>query len=161
MKMLRRVAAVVTLLVAGVAAVQADDITNLYIHTKTGEKIVLRFVDRPTISFNPANALIIKSATTTTAVKGFALIDKITFDKASGISDAMTDTDGEIRPTGVRTVSLVGFKAGTRVTVCSVNGQVLRSFATEGEDVTDISLEAYGSGVYIISAGETVCKIAI
>lgn len=161
MKMLRRIAAVATLLVAGATAAQADDISNLYIHTKTGEKIVLRFADRPTISFNRANALIIKSATTTTTVKGFALIDKITFDKAAGINDAVSDRDGQIRPSDVRTVSLTGFKAGTRVTVCSVSGQVLQSFATGDEDVTDISLESYGSGVYIISAGETVCKIAI
>ncbi len=160
MKILKKVAVAVSLLVAAFTA-HAADVSNLYIHTKSGEKITLRFVDHPTITFNAANALVIKSATTTTMIKGFALVNKITFDKSAGINDAVADVNGEIRPSGVNVVSLTGFKAGTPVSVCSVNGQVLLSFETDGEPVTDISLDNYGKGVYVIAAGDVVCKMAI
>lgn len=160
MKMLRRFAALVMLAATAVFAAQAADVSNLYIHTKKGETITLRFADRPSISFNKANALIIKSATTLTMVKGFALIHKITFDKPSGIEDAVAETKGEIRG-GYKTVSLTGFKPGTQVAVYSVGGRVLRSFAIDETGAADVSLEAFESGVYIISAGENVFKMAI
>lgn len=162
MRILRRLLAIAALALAPAFAAYAEECTNLYLHTKAGEKIGFRFADTPSITFNRANALIIKSdALEVAMVKGFSTVDKITFDDAAGITDIEADAQGVITPGAGNVVTLSGFGEGTAVTVSNLSGQVLRTVSTVADGVTEVSLDAYGKGVYIIAAGDVVCKVAI
>lgn len=161
MRILRRLLAIAALTLAPLSAAYADECTNLYLHTKTGEKIGFRFADTPKITFNRSNALVIKSATTTTMVKGFSTVHKITFGDAAGIADIAADAQGVINSGENNVITLSGFADNTPVTVCNLNGQVLQTVRTAADVTTEISLDAYGKGVYVIAAGDVVCKIAI
>ncbi len=160
MKVLTRLLAIAALVLAPVAAAYADECTNLYLHTKAGEKIGFRFADKPNITFNRANALIIKSDVTEVMVKGFSTVDKITFDDAAGITDVEADAQGAICPGANNLVTLSGFAEGTNVTVSNLNGQVLQTVSTVADGVTEVSLDAYGKGVYINADDDVVCKFA-
>lgn len=140
---------------------RADD-TTLSIHLKDNSKIVLKFADEPKIKFNRANALIISSNATQTMVQGFSTVTKITFDTpVGGIDDITADSEGTIKATGRNTFTLVGFKAGTPLTVTGLNGVVHLSSTIEGPDSVDIPLDDLTPGYYLIAAGDVVCKVAI
>ena len=154
--------AIAALALAPAFAAYADECTNLYLHSKSGEKIGFRFADKPTITFNRANALIIKSdALEVAMVKGFSTVDKITFDDAAGVTDIQADAQATITPSAGNVVLLSGFAEGTIVKVSNLSGQVLATVTTAGEGVTEVSLDTYGKGVYVIAAGEVACKVAI
>lgn len=161
MRILNRLLAITVLALAPVFTAYADESTNLYLHTKTGEKIGFSFAGTPKITFNRSNALVIKSATTEMMVKGFSTVHKITFGDAAGHADVVTDTKGVITPGENNTITLSGFADNTLVTVYNLNGQILRTLRTIPEGTTEISLNVYGKGTYIITACEVVCKIAI
>lgn len=144
-----------------VFALRAED-TKLYIHFKDGSQIALNFADRTRITFNKYNALRITSKSLDgTLTKGIGEVHKITFDDAAGLDDITADTKGTIKPSQGNMFSLIGFKAGTPLTVTGLNGVVYISTTIDGPDSVDISLDGYASGYYIIAAGDVACKIAV
>ena len=55
MRLLRRLLAIAALALAPAYAAYADECTNLYLHSKSGEKIGFRFAYNTHIKFNRSN----------------------------------------------------------------------------------------------------------
>lgn len=162
MKVIKRLFACAALLaIAGVATLQAADISSVCLHLTTGEKLFFAFENQPTMTFGENNSLVVKDATKSVSTNAFDKLKKITFDSPAGISDAIVDAEGEISRESADSFTLAGFKEGTVVTVTSVNGICLATVKIENEKPVAISLAGYGNGVYIISAGAVSCKVAI
>lgn len=149
------------LTVIGVFSVRSFGQSNICLHLKSGEKIIMNFEDSPVMSFDDKHALTINDAKKSVTTHAFDKLHKVTFNESAGISDVTKDSNGEIIRVSPVDLSLVGFKEGTEVTVISTNGVVVLSGTVENEKSFDISFEGYAKGVYIVAAGDATYKIAI
>lgn len=136
---------------------------SLTINFVRGAAMTLNFSDSPEISFEKGtNALKIKTATTETVVKAFNNVRQITFDYSqAGIEDVTADADGVIKVLPDNAVALSGFAPATAVTVVNVAGVTVGSYETDSEGKLEISLASLSKDVYIVAAGEELCKIVI
>lgn len=149
------------LTVIGVFSISSFGQSNICLHLKSGEKLIMNFEDSPVMSFDDNHALTINDTKKSVTTHAFDKLHKVTFNEFAGISDVMNDCNGEIIRVSPVDLSLVGFKDGTAVTVISTNGTVLLSGSVESDKPFDISFKGYPKGVYIIAAGEVTYKIAI
>lgn len=147
--------------VLGLFSVRTYGQSNICLHLKTGEKILMNFEDSPVMSFDENNTLTINDTKKSVTTHTFDKLHKLTFNESAGINDVVKDSNGKIIHVSPVDLSLVGFKAGTEVSVLSTNGVIMLTGTIEEGCQFDISFEAYAKGVYIIAAGDVTCKIAI
>lgn len=158
MRIIKRLLCLTALAVAFSAGAEGN---NIWLHLKSGEKVIFNFDNHPIMSFDHNNIMTVKDAKKSVTTKAFSLLHKMTFVDASGINDAIVDKDGKIMHVTPADLTLVGFKAGTQVTVTTAAGVTLLSKTIEDESPVDISLGGYAPGVYIVVAGNMSYKIAI
>lgn len=160
MRIIKRLAVILSLIAVTMPSLSADEGVKLHIHFKSGEKMELDFADRPTISFNSRDALKIQSASMSMKVKAFSTVDKITFDDQTGIADAIS-ADKQIKAESSKKVTLSGFKAGTKVNVIGINGVIYLTAKVDNEDRFELSLDELEPGAYVIAADNELCKLMI
>lgn len=160
MRIIRRLAVVLSAIAMAIPSMSADDGAKVYIHFNNGEKMELDFADRPTISFNSKNALKIQSAAMSMKVKAFSTVDRITFSDQAGIDDIAAD-GAQINTEKGNKVAFLGFKEGTKVSVIGVDGIVYMSATIDDENRFELSLDRLGKGVYLVAADKEICKLVI
>ncbi len=160
MRIIRRLAVLLSAIAMAIPLMSADDGSKVYIHFKNGEQMEFDFADRPTISFNSKNALKIQSKAMSMKVKAFSTVDKITFSDHAGINDVAADGE-QINPEGGNKVALLGFKEGTKVTVVGVDGAICITATVDNATRFELSLDSLGKGVYVIAADQEICKLVI
>lgn len=130
---------------------------RICLHLNSGESVSFPFLHHPVLTFE-GNQLQITYKTSQVSVYDYNTVRKITFEDVSGIRHVAGDT-GRITSQG-GLVTLTGFSAGTRVSVASVNGQVLLSDTMSGAEPYCIDLSRYSKNVYIITANAVSYKVS-
>lgn len=149
------------LALACAGAVSAAESQNICLHLKTGEKVVMKFDSKTSLSFGDNNAMTLRSAGKVVKVCEFDQLQKVSFGDAAGINDVVSDADGKFVYSTPDDLSLIGFKPGTQVNVVSASGVALLTATIETSEPYIIRLDNYAKGVYIVSAGKLTYKIAI
>ena len=153
---LRAIAIATALATAGAGPATAAEV-SVCLHLNSGEKVSFPFLHHPVLTFE-GNQLQITYKTSQVSVHDYNTVRKITFDDVSGIRQVADDT-GRITSQG-GLVTLTGFRAGTTVSVVSVNGQVLLSDTMTGAEPYCIDLSQYSRNVYIITADVVSYKVS-
>jgi len=145
----------------GAFSAKAADGSNIYLHLKTGEKVVFSFANRPVMTFGDDNSMTIEDKNKSVTTNAFDKLHKVTFNETTGIADAVADNNGKIQFTSPTGLTFIGFKTGTQVSVTSSNGITVMTATIDNDEPLTVSLDACPKGVYIVVADDVTYKIAL
>lgn len=134
-----------------------DLITTLVVLTKDNAQHQFALPDKPKVSFEGKNLIVVSDKTTTT----FALSDVVRFTykdlDPSGIQEVyIKDTNVSLED-GMLVVSQV--KANSNVCVYSLDGRLVRQLAVKRAGTYRLNLSSLPFGVYLVKTGSLTYKI--
>lgn len=135
----------------------ADFVTTLIVLTKDNAQHQFALPDKPKVSFEGKNLIVVSDKTTTT----FALSDVVRFTykdlDPSGIQEVyIKDTNVSLED-GMLVVSQV--KANSNVCVYSLDGRLVRQLAVKRAGTYRLNLSSLPFGVYLVKTGSLTYKI--
>jgi hypothetical protein len=135
----------------------ADLVTTLIVLTKDNAQHQFALPDKPKVSFEGKNLIVVSDKTTTT----FALSDVVRFTykdlDPSGIQEVyIKDTNVSLED-GMLVVSQV--KANSNVCVYSLDGRLVRQLAVKRAGTYRLNLSSLPFGVYLVKTGSLTYKI--
>lgn len=134
-----------------------DLVTTLIVLTKDNAQHQFALPDKPKVSFEDKNLIVVSDKTTTT----FALSDVVRFTykdlDPSGIQEVyIKDTNVSLED-GMLVVSQV--KANSNVCVYSLDGRLVRQLAVKRAGTYRLNLSSLPFGVYLVKTGSLTYKI--
>lgn len=135
----------------------ADLVTTLIVLTKDNAQHQFALPDKPKVSFEGKNLIVVSDKTTTT----FVLSDVVRFTykdlDPSGIQEVyIKDTNVSLED-GMLVVSQV--KANSNVCVYSLDGRLVRQLAVKRAGTYRLNLSSLPFGVYLVKTGSLTYKI--
>ena len=135
----------------------ANLVTTLIVLTKDNAQHQFALPDKPKVSFEGKNLIVVSDKTTTT----FALSDVVRFTykdlDPSGIQEVyIKDTNVSLED-GMLVVSQV--KANSKVCVYSLDGRLVRQLAVKRAGTYRLNLSSLPFGVYLVKTGSLTYKI--
>lgn len=135
----------------------ADLVTTLIVLTKDNAQHQFALPDKPKVSFEGKNLIVVSDKTTTT----FALSDVVRFTykdlDPSGIQEVyIKDTNVSLED-GMLVVSQV--KANSNVCVYSLDGRLVRQLAVKRAGTYRLNLSSLPFGIYLVKTGSLTYKI--
>ncbi len=147
----------ISLLLLALCCAGSVQAQKLVVWFKDGRKTGYDLVERPK-TFFVDNKLEIRTAYIT-ATYPLQNVQKYTFeDLANDVQHPLDDQHTLVRQQGNRLL-LENLPAGTPVLVYDANGKLLSRLTAEQQALTDVSLDSYPNGVYLIKVGDVSYKI--
>lgn len=135
----------------------ADLVTTLIVLTKDNAQHQFALPDKPKVSFEGKNLIVVSDKTTTT----FALSDVVRFTykdlDPSGIQEVYIKETNVSLEDGMLVVSQV--KANSNVCVYSLDGRLVRQLAVKRAGTYRLNLSSLLFGVYLVKTGSLTYKI--
>lgn len=135
----------------------ADLVTTLIVLTKDNAQHQFALPDKPKVSFEGKNLIVVSDKTTTT----FALSDVVRFTykdlDPSGIQEVYIKETNVSLEDGMLVVSQV--KANSNVCVYSLDGRLVRQLAVKRAGTYRLNLSSLPFGVYLVKTGSLTYKI--